>query len=170
MFHIPNEELKKTLLASGFIDEAQFEAAKEEADKTDRDILNILVEHGDISEEYLAEIMADYFEVKYVALDKLNISEDVLGFVPEQIAKSKKVLPFEVTSTELKVAMEDPGDLDTINFLEKQTGREIIPYITTSSNLREALGSYKKSISSDFTKIICFIKFFTAVSAEVVAS
>ncbi len=155
MLHIPKNELKKTLLTSGFIDALSFEKAVSEAEKTDRDVTNILVEHGDISEEYLAEILADYFGVEFVALKKIKIPDDAIREISEEVAKKRKVIPFEITPEgNLKVAVEDPGDLDTINFLQKETGKHIIPYITTATDLREALGVYKKSITSDFKKII----------------
>ena len=141
-------------MSSGFIDEKAFEKASLEAEKTDRDITNILVEHGNISEEYLAEILADYFGVKFIALKKITIPDEVLKEVTEEEAKSQKLIPFELKDGVLKVAMEDPGDLNTIDFLKKETGKEIESYITTTSDLREALGAYKKSISADFTKII----------------
>lgn len=154
MFHIPADELRKTLTGSGFVDEKQFSRAEEEARKTDREIIHVLVEHGDVSEEYLAEILADYFGVKYADLGKIKIAEEVAKLITESAAKTRKVIPFEADETSVKVAMEDPGDLATINFLEKQIGKEIIPFITTGRALREALGVYKKSISADFTKII----------------
>ena len=154
MLHIPNQEFKKVLLESGFIDEKQFNGALEEAQKTGRALNYILIEHGDISEEYLAEILAEYFKVQYVDLDKIKINEEVLHLISEQVAKTKKIVPFELAEEGLKIAMEDPGDLDAINFIEKQTGKNIVPYIATSSDIRESLGLYKKSIAQDFTKII----------------
>jgi type IV pilus assembly protein PilB len=155
VLHIPEDELKKTLLSSGFIDEKAFQQAASEAEKTDREITNVLVEHGNVSEEYLAEILADYFGVKFVSLKKITIPDEVLKVVTEEIAKSRKLIPFGQTPEgALEVAMEDPGDLNTIDFLKQETGKQIIPYITTATDLREALGVYKKSIASDFTKII----------------
>jgi len=155
VLHIPEDELKKTLLSSGFIDEKAFEQAASEADKTDREITNVLVEHGNVSEEYLAEILADYFGVKFVSLKKITIPDEVLKEITEEIAKSRKLIPFAQTPVgALEVAMEDPGDLNTIEFLKQETGKQIVPYITTATDLREALGVYKKSIASDFTKII----------------
>lgn len=159
MLHIPYQELKKVLLDSGFIDKASFDKASQEAEKTDRDITNILVEHGNISEEYLAEILADYFGVEFVSLKKITIPDDVLKEVSEEVAKTRKLIPFayveeEVPDSGLKVAMVDPGDLSSVEFLKNLTDKKIIPYITTATELREALGVYKKSIASDFTKII----------------
>ena len=158
MLHIAIDELKKALLSSGFIDEKQFEAAREEAQKTDREVANVLVEHGDISEEYLAEILADYFGVQFVHLGKLKIPEGDVKLITEPIAKAKKIIVFgreKVAGQEkIKLAMADPGDLSAIDFVTKQTGFKVIPFIATFSEIREALGIYKKSIASDFAKII----------------
>lgn len=161
MLHITNDELKRVLLSSGFLDEKQFEKAREEAEKTDRDIANVLIEHGDISEEYLAEILAEYFGVKFISLKKLKIPEEDVKLIPEQAAKSKKMIvfgregdPSKAEASSLKLAMEDPGDIGAIDFTEKHTGCQVIPFIATGSDIREALGVYKKSIAEDFTKII----------------
>jgi len=159
MLHIINDELKKALISSGFIDEKQFEAAREEASKTDRDISHVLVEHGEISEEYLAEILADYFGIQFVSLKKLKISEEEVKLVPEPIAKAKKIIVFgrekdAEGQEKIKLAMADPGDISAIDFVQKQTGLKVIPFIATDSEIREAMGIYKKSITSDFAKII----------------
>lgn len=155
MLHIPKDELQKTLLSSGFIDAKSFQEAATEAEKTEREITNILVEHGDISEEYLAEILADYFGVQFVALKKQKIPDEVTSLIPEEVAKARKAMPFALEKDgSLKVAMEDPGDLEAIDFLEKSTSRRIIPHITTATELREALGIYTKTIAQDFTQII----------------
>jgi len=154
MLHITQEELKKALLGSGFIDEKQFNFALKEAESTDRDLANVLIEHGDISEEYLAEILADYFGVQFVALKKLKIAEEDTKMIPENVAKIKKIIIFGKEKDAVKLAMEDPGDIEAINFAEKQTGMKVIPYIATISDIREALGIYKKSIATDFAKII----------------
>lgn len=115
MFHITFDELKKVLLSSGFLDEKQLTAAGLEAKKTDRDVANVLIEHGDISEEYLAEILAEYFGVGYVSLKKIKIPEEDVKLIPEQVAKSKKIIvfgregdPSKAEASSLKLAMEDP--------------------------------------------------------------
>jgi len=155
MLHITSSELKKVLIASGFLDEKQFEAAASEASKTDRDISNVLIEHGDISEEYLAEILADYFGIDFVHLKKIKIPEEVVKLIPEQIAKSKNMIAFGLEEpNSIKLAMSDPGDIGALDFTEKHTGKNVLPFIATDSDIREALGLYKKSIAEDFTKII----------------
>ncbi len=154
MFHITNEELKKTLINSGFIDEKDFDKALKESTVTDRDITNVLVEHGDVSEEYLAEILAEYFNVEFVSLKKLKVKEEDVKLIPEQVAKARKIVIFGRDKNIVKLAMLDPGDLDAIDFVEKHIGSKIITYITTSSDIEETLGLYKKSITADFTKII----------------
>ena len=154
MLHITQEELKKALISSGFIDEKQFNLALKEAESTDRNVADILIEHGDISEEYLAEILADYFRMEFIALKKLKIAEEDAKMIPENVAKIKKIIIFGKEKDAVKLAMEDPGDIEAINYVEKQTGLKAIPYIATSSDIREALGIYKKSIETDFARII----------------
>ncbi len=154
MIHITSEELKKSLLTSGFIDEKQFNSAASEAADTDRDITNVLIEHGDISEEYLAEILADYFGAEFISLKKIKIDEKAAKLVPETFAKTKRVILFSVADGVAKLAMEDPGDISAIDYVAKITGLKVTPFISTFSEIREALVVYKQSIAADFNEII----------------
>ncbi|HVI60670.1 MAG TPA: GspE/PulE family protein, partial [Candidatus Saccharimonadales bacterium] len=52
------------------------------------------------------------------------------------------------------VAMEDPDDIQALNFLHKQLGTNIKVHITTDSLMRAALDQYRGNISSELTKVI----------------
>ena len=52
------------------------------------------------------------------------------------------------------LAMEDPDDIQALNFLKKQLGNNIRVYITTSSLLQTALDQYRGNISNELTKVI----------------
>ncbi|PIR67546.1 hypothetical protein COX95_03370 [bacterium CG_4_10_14_0_2_um_filter_33_32] len=154
MLHIPEKELKDTLVSSGFISEKEFDSVIEEAKRTAQDIESLLIEQGLISEEYFTKILADYFKVPFFDFSGFEMTPELLSLVPENIAKTHKVIAVGASKKDITLAMEDPGDLKTIQFMERKIGKKINPVLVTHKNLKEALSGYKKSITQEFDKII----------------
>jgi len=164
--HITEEKLKNILEKSGLVEEKVFQAAKEESLRTSQTIPNILIGQGIVSEDYLIEILEPYFGVKIIDLKKITIPLETLELIPESYAKAKGVILFEYVKgrTDLrqggegrslaKVAMLDPLDYDTIEFLRAKLNVWVEPYLTTSQNLKYGLKQYKKKIGAEFNKII----------------
>ncbi|MGC1177442.1 MAG: GspE/PulE family protein, partial [Candidatus Saccharimonadales bacterium] len=70
-------------------------------------------------------------------------------------ARQYKAIVFDIDEKGTKlVAMEDPDDIQALNFLHKQLGSDIKVHITTSSLLQAALDQYRGNISSELTKVI----------------
>ena len=66
-----------------------------------------------------------------------EIKHEVLKLLPERIARQYNAVVFDVDEEGTKlVAMEDPDDIQAINFLQKQLGNNIKVHITTSSLLQ----------------------------------
>lgn len=130
MLHIPADALKKTLISSGFVSEKELTAAFQEGLKTERDLGDILIEKGAISENYLYQILAEYFGLPLVDLKREKIQDEVLRLLPEELARSKKVFAFAKEGRKIKLAMVDPGDLKTQNFLFHKLKRPLQIFIS----------------------------------------
>jgi len=154
MLHIPLKQLQSAILASGFVDEKTLSAAAEQAIHTNRDLASILIEEGALSEEYLYQILADYFKVPFVDLDKLDILPRILHILPQNIVKTFQVVPYKLKGTILSLAMTDPGNLVAIDWVEKETGFNVMPAIATRTSFKKTLVLYTKSITEEFDKII----------------
>ncbi len=55
---------------------------------------------------------------------------------------------------ELKVAMINPEDIQTIDFIRKKTGLKLIICLTTEESINSVLRQYEKSLKADFGDII----------------
>ena len=154
--HIPEQTFKKLSLDAKIVTEQQFTQAKEEAKRTDRTIENVLVGKEEVPEGYLIELLADHFNVPVVDLRNVALTPEVLKAVPEKIVKEKEAVAFEINKKKgfSKLAMIDPGNLDTIEFFKSKLGTEIKPYMTTLSSMKFAYQQYELRISEDLTKLI----------------
>ena len=152
--HLTQEKLRFILKESGVVNDRVFDSAVGESD-ADNSVEDVLVRRGDIPEHYFAELIAKYANIPIVDLPGMSISKDVLDLVPESFAQSRHLVIFEHKPGELaKVAMLDPLDYETIEFLRVKLGVWVEPYITTKSGLISALKQYKEVISTEFTKAI----------------
>ena len=146
--------LKKILVDSGFVTEQEFAAAEKDAKDFDKDIIDILIFRGLINEDLLGKQVARELNVPFVAIRNKMIPSQVLELVPEKVAHSYRMIPFEKKGNELHLAMEDPTDFEATEFTKRKTGLKIISYYTTPADLTRALGQYKKNIKQEFEKII----------------
>ncbi len=164
--HVADEKLKSILLQSGIISQEVFTSAEEESIRAGQTLANVLIGRGDITEGYLTELAALYFDIPIINLEQLTIAREVLEIVPENYAKSKSLIIFEENKDKkiIKVAMLDPLDYDTIEFLRAKTQYWVEPYFITPSGLKYGLKQYKQKIGAKFTEIILdnVQKFLTA--------
>jgi len=117
---IPQEKLKKILIESGLITAAQFEEGKAEAEEKGKSIESILTEKDLISDGQLGRIEADILNFPYVNLRKELIPEDVLHIIPEGVARKQKIIAFGQDKNGLKLAMNEPDNLEIIEFIQKK--------------------------------------------------
>lgn len=148
------ETLREIILKSGFIKQADFDAAVKTGEELGKNLTDILIYRGLISEEVLGQLVAEHYKVPYVSLSRKVIPYDVLSLIPEEAATTFRVLPFLKSEGLVSLAMEDPSDLEAREFVKRKTGLKLSVYFVTSPDFSVALGQYKKNIQEAFTKII----------------
>src|ERR1035437_6709057 len=128
--HVSEEKLKSILLESGLVSESDFNLAEEESKRSGQTISNILIGNEKITEDYLTELMAPYFGVPIVNLKKENINRSTLELIPEAYAKSKNVILFSYDKEKgiIKLAMIDPLDYDTVEYIRAKFNAWVEPY------------------------------------------
>lgn len=151
---LTQEELKKVLIDSGFVTEAEFDATAKDAKDFDKDVVEILLFKNLITEESLGKLIARHLGFPYASIRSRIIPSEILELIPEKIAHTYKLIPFERQDNELHVAMEDPKDFEAIEIAKRRTGLTIIPYYIAAADLTRAIGQYKRNIKVEFEHII----------------
>lgn len=164
--HLLQEDIKKIVDSTGLVNESDFLAVVSEAERSNRNILDILIGKGMIDEKYLSESIAKFFGVPKINLSSIDIPHDVLEMIPEAFAKSRNVILFEFDPSPLsdkgegkktrrgKLAMVDPEDFYTIEYLRTKLDAWLDIYLSSWSELKYGLKQYKKKINEEFGKII----------------
>lgn len=152
---IPDSLVEKLLNKSGDFSKDQLTALHEQAEADKQPLQDVVIKNNLVSEKDLTKLYADEIEVPFVELKATEIKHEILKLLPERIARQYNAVVFDKDKDETKlVAMEDPDDIQALNFLQKQLGNKLKVHITTTSLLQAALDQYRGNISSELTKVI----------------
>ena len=152
---IPVTEIKNKLLEDGLITEERFNIYLEEAKRKNQNLIDILVSERVVDSNYLYQFLASYLGVELFQPNKHVINETIVKSLPENIAREKQVIVFnkEPDGT-LDVAMVDPSDLNTIEYLKQYFDTSIKPFLISVENLNYGFKIYGSTTTEDFKKLI----------------
>jgi type IV pilus assembly protein PilB len=105
---ISPEKLKKILVGSGYIKETDFDDALKSSLDQGRDISDVLIFRGLISEDALGKLISEHLNIPYADVRRMFISTEILNLIPEKLARTYRMIPFEFKDKKIKVAMEKP--------------------------------------------------------------
>lgn len=151
---IENAQLKEFVSDSEMVKKEDLEAAFGEAESQDKKLGDILIEKKLIDEVKLRKLYAYILGIPFVDLTKEIIDQEILQIVPEPIARKHKIIAFERNGKDLKVAMLNPEDIQTVDFIRKKSGLKIINCLTSEESMDNILKQYEKSLKAEFGDII----------------
>jgi len=153
--NVEPERLKKFLLDAELINQKDFDRAFKKSQETNKDIGEVLVSEKLIEQEKLTKFQAYLQGIPFVNIEKEIIPQEVLNIIPEQIARAHNIIAFRKRDSSLEVAMLDPEDLRTIEFIKKTDPfLKILPRLATPEGIKNALSQYEKTLDVEFGDIL----------------
>lgn len=144
---MPKEEKPQSvadaLYNKKLINSDQLSAIKFESVNTGKSIESIIKERSYVSSDAYAEAFGEVYGIEFIKLGVEQLSPELLDTVPLDIARKYGVAPFKLEDGRLSLAMLDPLNLQTIDFVERKTGYKVIPFITTEKVLNRILDEQK---------------------------
>ena len=155
MLILPIPKLKEILASEGFIKVEEFDRLAAEAERKQQNIVELLISQGFITIDYYYNILAKSLGAERINLRAQKIEEEILGLLPRDIAQSRRAMIFaREADGVLDAALEDPANLNTLDFLQRRLGAKIKPFLATDSDLEWGLSLYEARLAQDFRKII----------------
>lgn len=151
---VDTKRLKAFIIDAGLVTKDQFDQSVKKSKKLKKPVRDILISEGVVSEKDLVKLEAYILGVAFVNLEKMKIPSEILKIIPEPIAKSHNIIAFRKENNNLEVAMIDPEDLRTIEFIAKKSDLKILPRLTTEESIKSALKQYEKTLEAEFGDII----------------
>ncbi|MDB5162135.1 MAG: Type secretion system protein [Candidatus Saccharibacteria bacterium] len=133
----------------------QVTALKQEAARLKRPLQDIVLEQQVTDEKTLVQAFSDYADIPYIELDPLTIPTDILKLIPERVARQYNAVLFKVDEEGVRhLAMEDPDDVQAVNFIQKEIGVNSKIYIATKDNILTALEGYRGDVNKELNEVI----------------
>lgn len=140
MFKSDNAKgIEEVLYEKKLITSDQLSAIKFEHVNTGKSVEQIIKERGYVGASDFAEAFGEVYGIEYINLSGRQIDASLLDIVPINVAKKYNVVPFALNENRLSLAMVDPLDLQTIEFIERKSGYKVIPFISTQKELEKIL-------------------------------
>lgn len=154
MKSLEDKRLAAFLLDSDAISKKDLKKAQEIAKKEHHSLDDVLLEAKLIVPEDLTKIEAYIFGIPFVDLSNEKVDIDILKIIPEPIARKHGIVAYKKDGKNLEVAMRDPEDLQTIDFIRKKARLKILPRLTTEKGIKHLLSQYQESLETEFTDLI----------------
>ncbi len=151
---IESSQLRDALLEAKIVSEKDFDKAFAEAEEKQKEVGEILISGGKISDDDYRRILAHVLGVPFIDLKPMKLEFEVLSLIPEPIARNHNIVAYAKKEDSLEVAMLDTDDLSAIDFVKKKTGMRILPRLTNAESMKSALIQYQKTLKADFGDII----------------
>jgi type IV pilus assembly protein PilB len=153
-----NKNIQELLIEKKIISQSDITEVVQEAKKTDRDPLDLVLEKKNIPDEKLGALLSEEFGIPFADLQKETIEEGVFNLIPQIVSQSQGVVAFQRSAEGVKIGMRDPSDLSLRHMLEKRIGEPIVPLVITPRGLAKALSKYEGSLAESFKGIYHKIK------------
>jgi type IV pilus assembly protein PilB len=148
--------LKQLLEREGLINAETWRRLETDSKLSNIPLERLLISRGIITRQYLNELLSKYLNVPTTELNVRAISPEILNKLPEDIARRRRIVVFDYDKEKniWKVAMEDPTDADTINFVRQRLGGEVEPYLVSPEDLRFVFRLYTRKSTEEFERLI----------------
>ncbi len=151
---IAAQKLLDALVALKTLDQKTADTIRIELVQSGQNIEDYLLKKNLINEIQFNEAKAKALGVPFVTLAGKGVSPEVVNFIPEPVARRYIIFPFDFdgANNAVLVAMEDPFDLQVIEFLEQKTGKRIKPYLAIKGDILAAVDErYAQSLGAEVT-------------------
>lgn len=147
--------LETVLGRANLVTPEQLTTLKEEADRSKRPLQEIVFDTKVADEKTLVKAFSDYSSIPYVEIDPSRVPSDVLKLIPERVARQYMAVLFQLDEDGVHhLAMEDPDDVQAVNFIQKEIGTNSRIYIATRDNILSVLDMYRGDVNKELNEVI----------------
>ena len=152
---ISDDVIEKVLQQGGVIDESQLAQLKLLAEHSHTSLYNIVISERVVTPQDLAKLVSKQIGVPFVEIEPKDIPKEVLMKIPEHIARQYNVVLFAQDSDgTLSLAMEDPDDIQALNFIQKEIGYNLNVFLATHENILDCLENYRGELDQELDEVI----------------
>ena len=155
IMRISDTTIEKILVRTGSIDETKLNELKSDAEANSKSLQDTVLHSNIVDDEKLTEMIAEYIGVPFIRINPKDVSEEVLHRIPEHIARQYNAVLFAAAEDgTLSLAMDDPDDVQALNFIQKEIGYNTRVFLATKNNILECLDIYRGDVNKEIDQVI----------------
>ena len=152
---VSDETVEKLLKQGGIVNDSQLDDLKTLAKRSKQSLQETVIDQKVVSDEKLTKMIGELIDVPFVRIEPKDILDDVLKKIPEHIARQYNVVLFAINADgSLSLAMEDPDDVQALNFIQKEIGYNTKVFLATKSNILDCLENYRGDMNDELDEVI----------------
>jgi type IV pilus assembly protein PilB len=152
---ISDDTIEKLLTGAGKATPEQIEELKKTSERSHRPLQYMAIQNKLISELELTKLFADYTDIPFVQIDPRDIPSEVLNKIPERIAVQYRAVLFKIDEDgTMHLAMDDPDDVQAVDFIQKEIGERTHIYIATRENILACIENYRGDVNEQLNDVI----------------
>ena len=157
--------LLQELIRAKVVSETEVQTIQESAKNQDKDLGQILIEKGSISDAALAAFKSKLYHLPLLNLDDIELDREILKEIDESVVEFYKITPFQKEGDVLRVGVIDPEDLEAmeaLKFVAVKKKLELEKYIITYKDFNSLFKNYRtltgevgealESLNEEFSK------------------
>ncbi len=140
--HAPFNTFGKLIVAEGLVSAEQLAEAARLAESSGKSVHDELIRLEYAPAEKVMRLLAKSHGMKFVDIGGLNVPEEVVGLLPESVARENTIFPLADEGGAIRIATCDPGDLDTQEKLRFILNRNIEQSLALREQIVEAINRH----------------------------
>jgi len=129
-----------------------------------RDYLNSLIKSNNYSEDSIADLMAEYYQLQKINFAQFEIDPKVIPLLSKKICEKYVVMPIMEVENILIIAFADPGDLQAKDDISLLINKKIEIVVAASNEIKNMISLNYSDESAD--KVNRFFSVLNSVELE----
>src|SRR3989338_3718042 len=150
---LSDKKIKAILLANKILEPADVEKYSAQAEEKGATLEKFLLTSNLISEDILYNAAAAFYNLPFVNLKNTAIDKEVLFLIPEPVASKYEILAFAKDGQSLSLALTDPDDVQTIEFIKRKAQLPLKLFISTPGAINDSVKQYHQNLEDELSSI-----------------
>lgn len=151
---ISTDTLSSLLERNNLVTREQLTPLIEDAARSGVSLQDYVLKEQLVDELTLAKLFADYAGFDFIEVVPEDIPTEALNRLPERVARQYNAVVFRIDDDGVHFAMDDPDDVEAVNFIQKELGTNAKLYMATHSNILDCLELYRGDVDKELDEMI----------------
>lgn len=132
----------------------QLENLKSVQKQNNRPLQDLVIKENIVTDKQLTEFYSKFANIPFVEINPKEIDKETMTILPEKISRQYSAVVFKDDGKFKHLAMEDPDDMQAVDFIQKQIGSDFIMYIATKENILQVLENFRDGVADEIADVV----------------